>query len=140
MNALENATQFFHNCESGKGWDACASLVEGNGIFESQSEPLAEVNQIKDYADWMAGLCKVTMPDAGFDIHASSYDEANNTAIFFATFKGTHSGDGGPIPPTQKSASSHYVFAVKMNEQGKVEKVTKVWNSSWALRQLGWME
>jgi len=29
--------------------------------------------------------------------------------------------------------------AVKMNDEGKVERMTKVWNASGALRELGWM-
>lgn len=139
MNALENATQFFHNCESGKGWDACKSFVDGNGVFTAQSEPLAEVNQIKDYVDWMAGLCQVTMPGSGYTIHSASLDEANSTALFFATFTGTHSGDGGPVPPTNKTTNSHYVYAMKMTDAGLIESMTKIWNASWALREVGWM-
>ena len=31
-----------------------------------------------------------------------------------------------------------YVYVIKMNDAGKVAYVTKIWNSSWALRELGW--
>ncbi|WP_455168616.1 hypothetical protein [Aegicerativicinus sediminis] len=139
MNSFENAKTFFHNCESGKGWEACAASIVGEGKFKCQAQALAEVKDIKTYVDWMEALCNVTMPGCSYDVHASAFDEENNTAIFYATFNGTHSGDGGPIPPTNKTTHSDYVYALKMNEQGKVEHMTKIWNGPWALRELGWM-
>ena len=139
MNSFKNAQSFFHNCESAKGWEACKAYVAENAKFNAQSEPLAEVTVVKDYVEWMAGLGTVTMPGCSYSISASAYDESKNTAIFFATFTGTHSGDGGPIPPTNKTTNTHYVYALKMNDDGKVESMTKIWNSSWALRELGWM-
>ena len=139
MNTLENAIRFFENCESGKGWEACKDYVEGKGKFTAQSEPFADLKEIKEYVDQMAGLAQVTMPGCSFEIHASAFDESTGTALVFATFTGTHSGDGGPVPPTNKTTNSHYVFALKMNGQGKVESLTKIWNSSWAFREIGWM-
>ncbi len=139
MNAFENAQKFFLNCETAKGWKACEKYAVENAKFSAQSEPLAEVTKLKDYVDWMEGLGNITMPGCSYDLHASAYDEANNTAIFFATFIGKHSGDGGPIPPTGKTTNTDYVYAIKMNKEDKVESMTKIWNSSWALRELGWM-
>ena len=139
MDLLENAEKFFHNCESAKGWEACKDYVAQNAKFNAQSEPLVEITAIKDYVDWMAGLGGITMPGSSYEINASAYDEGKNTVLFFATFTGTHSGEGGPIPPTNKTTNSHYVYALKMNGDGKVESMTKIWNASWALRELGWM-
>ena len=139
MNSLKNAETFFHNCESGKGWEACKSYVADNAKFIAQCEPLIEVEDVKTYVEWMAGLVTITMPSCNYELHASAYDEANKTAIFYATFTGTHSGEGGPIPPTNKTTNSHYVYVLKMNDENKVEGMTKIWNSSWALRELGWM-
>jgi hypothetical protein len=139
MNSFENASAFFHNCESAKGWEACKDYVAEKAKFNAQCEPLIEVTAIKDYVEWMAGLGTITMPSCSYELHASAYDEGNNTALFFATFTGTHSGEGGPIPPTNKTTNSHYVYSLKMNDEGKVESMTKIWNSSWALGELGWM-
>jgi len=139
MNSFENAEAFFHNCESGKGWDACKSYVAEGAKFIAQSEPLIEVKDVKTYVEWMAGLATITMPGCSYEIHSSAFDEANKKAIFFATFNGTHSGEGGPIPPTNKTTNSHYVYVLKMNNEGKVEYMTKIWNASWALSEVGWM-
>ena len=57
---------------------------------------------------------------------------------FFATFRGTHVGDGGPVEPTQQQTNSEYVYVVGMNEEGKVANMCKIWNAPWALAELGW--
>jgi hypothetical protein len=139
MNSFKNAEAFFHNCESAKGWEACKDYVVDNANFSAQSEPLIEVHKVKDYVDWMAGLGSITMPGSSYEVHASAFDESSNTALFFATFTGTHSGEGGPIPPTNKTTNSQYVYALKMSEAGKIESMTKIWNSTWALTEVGWM-
>ena len=139
MNYFENAKTFFHNCESAKGWAACAEYVDGEGNFDCQAQALAEVNDIKSYVDWLEGLSNVTMPGCSYSVHASAYDAETNTAIFFATFSGAHSGEGGPLPPTQKTTNTHYVYALKMNDDGKITHMTKIWNAPWALREVGWM-
>jgi len=139
MNSFKNAETFFHNCESSKGWDSCKDYVAENATFDAQSEPLVGVTTVKDYVAWMAGLGTITTPGCSYEIHASAFDVANNVALFYATFTGTHTGDGGPVPPTNKTTNSQYAYALTMNAEGKVSSMTKVWNSSWALRELGWM-
>jgi len=41
-------------------------------------------------------------PGAKYDFHASSYDEENKAAVFFASYHAKHTGEGGPVPPIQK--------------------------------------
>ena len=65
-------------------------------------------------------------------------DEENRAATFFATFHGHHTGEGGPVPPTNREMRSHYVFVMFMNGDDRVEKVYKTWNAAWAMKQLGW--
>lgn len=139
MTPFKNAEKFFHNCESSAGWDACKEYVTDDAPFIAQSEPLVEVKTVKDYVDWMAGFGTVTAPGSNYELHTSAYDEANNTAIFFATYIATHSGEGGPVPPTNQTTNSHYVYAIKINDDGKIESMTKIWNAPWAMRELGWM-
>ena len=42
------------------------------------------------------------------------------------------------MPVTGKVTASHYVYLLKMNDEDLVQGVTKVWNSGWALGELGW--
>jgi len=138
MSAFENASKFFHACESLQGWAGCKEFVAPGATFEAQCEPLAGVETVEAYCEWMAGLGKGPLRGCSYVLHSSSYDDANRTAMFCATFKGRHVADGGPVPPTNKETNTDYVYALTMNADGKIEKMRKVWNAPWALKELGW--
>ena len=138
MTPFETATAFFHACEGLEGWAGCRQYVADNAAFSAQSEPLTDVTTVEGYCEWMAGLGDGPLKGCSYDLHTSAYDEANRTAIFFATFNGTHVGEGGPVPATRKATHSHYVYALETNADGKVSKMTKIWNAPWAMRELGW--
>ena len=129
------ARAFFEACEAGKGWEACKAYCAPNASFSSQAEPLAEVKTLQQYADWMQGLMKM-MPDGRYELKSFATDGERNNVIAYAVFKGTHTGEGGP-PPTGKSTSSDYVYAMDFDD-GKIRHMTKIWNAGWALKELGW--
>ena len=86
----------------------------------------------------MAILGRGPLNGCSYELHCSAFYEVNRSAIFFATFRGTHVGDGGPVEPTQQQTNSEYVYVVRMNEEGKVANMRKIWNAPWALAELGW--
>lgn len=55
----------------------------------------------------------------------------------YAVFKGTHTGDGGPVAPTGKEVQTDYVYVMEFSE-GRIRHMTKTWNDGFAMRQLGW--
>lgn len=138
MTAFENAKKFFDACETPLGWAGCQEFVADGATFTAQCEPLVEIKTVEAYTEWLFGLVTHVLPGASYDVHASAYDESTRTAMFFATFHATHTGEGGPVPPTNKAAQTHYVYLLTMNADNKVEKMVKVWNAPWALRELGW--
>jgi hypothetical protein len=137
VSAFENAKNFFHACEAPEGWAGCQQYVTKNAPFSAQSEPLVEINTVQAYCDWMAGMGTFA-PGATYDLHSCSYDEENRVAVFFATIHAKHTGEGGPVPPTQKETHSQYVYALTMNADDKVASMVKIWNAPWALKELGW--
>ena len=139
MSEFETATRFFHACESLQGWEGCRDYVAQGATFQSQCEPLVDVHTVEDYCEWMAGLGNGPLKGCTYEIHASAHDEGNKTAVFVATLTGSHVGDGGPVPPTNKQAKADYVYALTMNDEGKVAEMRKVWNAPWTLKELGWM-
>lgn len=138
MSAFANATAFFHACESLKGWEGCQQYVEPGAVFNAQSEPIADIESVEGYTEWMAGLGLNILIGCRYELHSSCYDETNRTALFFATFIGTHTGDGGPVPPTNKETRAHYVYALTMGENDLVSDMKKIWNAPWTMKQLGW--
>lgn len=139
MSAFANATEFFHSCDTLKGWDKCKQYVAENACFLAQCEPLAEFKTVKEYVDWLTAFGTTTTAGCRYDLHASAYDEANRTAVFFATFTAQHVGEGGPVPPTNKQTKTHYVYVLVMNVDNQVASMQKVWNAPWAMRELGWL-
>ncbi len=138
MSAFENATKFFHACESLQGWDGCRQFVAPGAGFEAQCEPLAGVDTVEAYCEWMAGLGKGPLNGCSYVLNTSAYDDANNTALFFGTFTGRHVAEGGPVPPTNRETNADYVYALTMNADGKIQSMRKIWNAPWTLRELGW--
>jgi hypothetical protein len=139
MSAFDNATKFFHACDSLKGWGECEQYVAEGAAFSAQSEPLVDIKTVEGYVNWMTGFGSNTAAGCSYDLHTSAYDDANSTAIYFATFTGSHVGDGGPVPPTNKETNTHYVYVLIMNGDDKVESMQKVWNAPWAMKELGWI-
>jgi hypothetical protein len=138
MSAFENAKKFFDACEAPKGWAGCEPYVAKGATFKAQSEPLVDVTTVEQYCEWLKGLVNAALPGATYDLHAASFDDTTNTATFFATFNAKHTGDGGPVPPTNKETHTDYVYVLKMGPDNKVAHMTKIWNAPWALKELGW--
>ena len=51
--------------------------------------------------------------------------------------RGTHTGEGGPVPATGERVESHYAYVLHF-ENGKIAHLKKIWNAPHAMRQLGW--
>jgi predicted ester cyclase len=122
---LKVGRAFFDACETGKGWEGCRQFCTPDATFSAQAEPLEDIDTLEQYTDWMKGLLTI-LPDG----------ERNNV-MAYAVFSGTHTGDGGPVPPTGQSATADYVYI--MDFQGdRIRHMTKIWHSGITMRQLGW--
>lgn len=139
MSGFENATRFFHACESVKGWGECSQYVAPDASFSAQCEPLVEIETVEEYVNWMTGFCETIAPGGSYELHCSAYDEAARKAVFFATYTLSHTGDGGPVPPTNRETNTQYVYILTMNSDNQVQTMQKVWNAPWAMKELGWM-
>jgi steroid delta-isomerase-like uncharacterized protein len=130
------ARDFFEACEAGKGWAACQAWCRPDASFAAQAEPLADVKTLQQYADWMQGIVKV-LPDARYELKSFATDGERQNVTAYAVFHGTHTGPGGPCPPTGKSLSTDYVYVMQFDGD-KIRHMTKIWNAGWALKQVGW--
>lgn len=132
----ETAMKFFEACEAGKGWEGCKPYCTANATFSSQAEPIADLTTLEQYADWMRAICQM-MPDARYELKSFGTDPERGNITAFAIFSGTHTGEGGPIPPTGKSMKADYVYYMEL-EGDKVSHLTKIWHSGISMKELGW--
>ena len=130
------AEAFFTACETGKGWDACSAYCSPGATFSAQAEPLSGVKTLAEYTDWMKGIMTV-LPDARYEVKSFATDAQRNNVAAYGVFHATHTGQGGPVPPTGKRTSTDYVYVMQFAD-GKIVHMTKIWHSGLALKDLGW--
>ena len=133
-----NAMRFFLACERLEGWTACESLVADGALFNGRCASQAPVRTIKEYVDWWTGCGSGPLQGCRHSLNASAWDESSRTALFFATLHARHSGPGGPVPPTGRYTLADYVYALRVDGNGLIKHMTKIWNSDLSMRELGW--
>ena len=70
----ETAEKFFVACETGKGWDGCKVYCKPGATFSAQSEPLADIQTLDKYCDWMKWLLG-PLPDGHYELKSFAVDE-----------------------------------------------------------------
>ena len=134
----ETARAFFEACEQGKGWEGCREYCASDATFSAQAEPLVDLQRLEEYADWMKGLYSF-MPDAGYELKSFATDDERRGVCAYAVFSATHTGEGGPCPPTGKTTSTDYVYVMEFDGDNKIRHMTKIWHSGLAMKDLGWV-
>ncbi len=130
------AEAFFDACDTGKGWEGCRAYCAPDATFSAQAEPLLEVKTLEQYAEWMKAILGI-LPDGHHELKSFAADEARTNVAAYAIFHGTHTGPGGPVPPTGRSMSTDYVYVMQF-EGDKIVHMTKVWHAGLAMKDLGW--
>jgi len=133
----EKAEQFVDACDTGKGWETCRQYCHPQATFSAQADALAGVDTLEAYTEWAKGLL-TPMPDGRYEVRSFAVDEDRNNVAAYAVFRGTHTGEGGPVPPTGKRVETEYVYIMEF-EGDQIRHMTKVWNDGVGLKQLGWM-
>ncbi len=133
----ESAERFFDACETGGGWDSCKEFCNAEATFSAQAGALEGVETLEAYTEWMKGLL-TPVPDGSYELRSFAVDEDRNNVSAFAVFSGTHTGEGGPVPPTGNSVAADYVYVMQFDGD-RISHMTKIWNDGVTLTQLGWM-
>jgi len=133
----ETAAKFFEACETGKGWDGCNAYCKPNATFAAQAEPLADVHTLQQYSDWMKAVLTF-IPNGRYELKSFATDDKGKSVCAYGVFSGTHTGEGGPCPPTGKSMKTDYVYVMDFDGD-KIRHMTKIWHSGLALKALGWV-
>ena len=138
MSAMRDvAERFFDACETGKGWAGCRDYCHPNATFSAQTGALAGVTTLEGYTEWMKGLF-TPVPDGRYELKSFAVDESRRNVAAYGVFKGTHTGQGGPVPPTGKSVAADYVYVMEFDGD-RIRHMTKIWNDAFSLKELGWL-
>jgi predicted ester cyclase len=132
----DTAERFFDACETGKGWEACKQYCHPGATFSAQAGSLEGIDSLEAYTEWVKGAF-TPLPDARAEVRSFAVDEARNNVAAYGIFRGTHTGEGGPVPPTGRSTEADYVYVMDFDGD-KIRHMTKVWNDGFSNQQLGW--
>jgi predicted ester cyclase len=126
---------------SGAGWwhgeGECQQYCHPEATFLAQAAAFEGVDSLEAYTEWMKGLL-TPLPDGRAEVRTFAMDEARGKVSAYGVFHGTHTGDGGPVPPTGKSAAADYVYDMQFSGD-KISHMTKIWNDAATMQQLGWV-
>lgn len=129
--------QFFDACERGKGWQGCRQYCHDDATFGAQAAALGDVTTLQAYTEWMKSLY-TPLPDARYELRSLAVDDERRRVLAFGVFRGTHTGDGGPVAPTGRAVTADYVYVMEFDGD-RIRHMTKIWNDGHSLKQLGWM-
>ncbi len=132
----DTAERFFDACETGKGWEGCRQYCHPGASFSAQAGALTDIKTLEGYTEWMKGLF-TPVPDGNYEVRSFAVDEKRKHVAAYGVFRGTHTGPGGPVPPTGRSVEADYVYVMEFDGD-RIRHMTKIWNDSISLKQLGW--
>ena len=92
---------------------------------------------VEAYTEWMRGLF-TPIPDGRYEVRSCAVDEVRGNVVLFAVFHGTHTGEGGPVPPTGRSIAVEYAYLLEFAGD-RIQRMTKAWNDVATMKLLGWM-
>jgi len=133
---VETAEGFFQACETGQGWAECQQYCHPQATFSAQTSALEGMDTLEAYTEWMKGMFAL-LPDGRAEVRTFAVDETRDKVLVFGVFHGTHTGEGGPVPPTGKSAAADYVYDMAF-EGDRIRHLCKIWNDGVTMQQLGW--
>ena len=133
---LETAREFMDACDTGKGWEVCKQYCHDNPSFSAQTGALQEIDTLEGYVEWAKWLL-TPVPDGHYELKFIGEDQERGCVTGFAVFHGTQTGPGGPIEPTGNTVAADYVYVMDFSD-GKISHMTKIWNDTISLQQLGW--
>jgi predicted ester cyclase len=117
----DTAKAFFDACETGKGWEGCKAHCKPDATFSAQAEPLTDVHTLQQYAEWMKGMLTV-LPDGSYHVKSFATDSARSNVCAYAVFSATHTGQGGPVPPTGRKTDTDYVDGYRLRLRDGVRR------------------
>ena len=138
--AFTNAKTVMMAIDDGKPFDSYKDLVADGATFSAQAPALSDIQTVEAWGAWMKNFVENIGPDCRVEIKSCAWDAERRTASMFAVYHATHTGDGCPVPATNKMSHTDCVYVLQMNKDNKVEHFYKIWNDAFCMKELGWTD
>lgn len=98
----------------GKGGKSADSTATAAQRFQPRPALWRTLTPWKATTEWMKGLF-APVPDDRYELRSFAVDEGRNNVTAYGVFRGTHTGNGGPVPPTGKQVEADYVYVMQFD-------------------------
>jgi hypothetical protein len=95
---------------------------------------MGNVPTLRAYADICSRFLRIC-PDANYIVKSFAANEERNNVCVYSVITGTHTGEGGPCPPTGRTTTTGYVYCMEFDGD-KIRHMTKIWNPGWTMKEL----
>jgi len=140
MSTLEQtAERFLQTVKPGQGWEAWQPFCHPDAGFRKLGTSAVgmEVHEsLPDFAESTKVLVAL-FPDLRQELRSLAIDEEQDIAIAYMVTKGTHTGEGGPVPPTGQAFEVDVVWIMQF-EDDRMRHLTLVMHDPVVDEQLGW--
>ena len=137
MSAISTvAERFLDACMTGKGWEGCRPYCMPDATFSIQADMFADVDTVETYAERIKAFF-TPIPDFRHEVQVVAVDEERRQVGILYTLHGTHTAEGGPVPPTGRSITSDSAVFMAFDGE-RIHHVSKVFNDVYALKLAGW--
>ena len=137
MSAISTtAERFLDACMGGRGWEGCRPYCLPNATLSIQADMFADVDTVEAYAERVKAFF-TPIPDFRHEVQVVAVDEEGRQVGILYTLYGTHTAEGGPVPPTGRSIAADSAMFLAFDGE-RIHHVTKVFNDVYPLKQIGW--
>lgn len=140
MSTMQQAAErFMLGVKPGQGWEAWQPFCHPDATFRklgTSSVGMEVHDSLREFAESTKALVAL-FPDLREELRSLAIDEARQIAIAYLVIKGTHTGEGGPVPPTGKAFEVDAVYVMSFDGD-RLRHLTMVMNDLVVDKQLGW--
>ena len=132
------ATEFLTQIRASNTQIASTSLLHLAVTFKFAWSPFVDLfGRLRSWVIAMEIVLGLGMVVVGFVASPAALPQFWIWLAVLAVFHATHTGPGGPVPPSGKSLKTDYVYVMQFKDD-KISHMTKIWNDGLALKQVGW--
>ena len=114
-------------------YEGMEQYIATDYIRHSQATPEINVNSLQEFKEFIRND-RLSVPDQSLTVHHLVAEK--NMVAFYATYKGTQTGQMGPFPPSGNKVSLDFA-GVHRVEAGKIAETWITWDNLTILTQLG---
>jgi len=140
MSAIRQAAErILQNVKPGHGWEAWQPYCHPDATFRKvgTSSVGMEVHESLPAFAESTKVMAALFPDIREEVRSLAIDEEQDIAIAHVVIKGTHTGDGGPVPPSGKAFEVDVAYVMHLDGD-RLRHLTMIMHDLVVDKQLGW--